>query len=550
MGISDSMVDRRVGRIELGPDDGFPDVLLRLKAARTDEVILAIPESSSLFLTATEFRTLVATADGVRIKVVLEMNDHLRQQLAGMFNLEWRPLLSDEPRQTPAEHPSWPVPDARLVPSRVTVPGGDLATSKPWRDEPVDASRGIAVPPKPVARPEYALEPRGSAITGQDEPGGPGIGARSIVAIVAGVMAALILAGVLSVVLRTAEVTVLANRQPVGTQLTVGYSTDGSDVPGAEITLPADEAQFTVPFVAEFPATGVLDNQGGKATGAVELRNISGDDVTLPAGTRLELFDGTAYLTTAEVEVPGGTAEEPGEAQAAIEAEAAGAAGNREPGTLTGQVSGSEGVYFANISAPIAGGTDVLVTVVTDEDITSARESALNQLSAQASSWELPDGRLVIPSTVVAVSELSIETDRVAGEQTDAFSVSAQATYRALVFDPTNLPDDVEADIRSRIEPQIPNGYVLTDRPIEFSEPAESTPGQQLVTITASIDASQVLSGEQVDAVRQATSGKSIDEARAAVAALPGMEVVDISVTPSLLVTSLPDEGRIEVNSA
>ena len=544
------MVDRRVGRIELGPDDGLPDVLLRLKAARTDEVILAIPESSSLFLTATEFRTLVATAEGVRIAVVLETNDHLRQQLAGMFNLKWRPSLSDEPRQTSAEHPSWPVPDARLIPSRVTVPSGDLATSKPWRDEPVDASRGIAVPPKPVARPEYALEPRGSAITGQEDPGGQGIGARGIAAIAAGVLVSLILAGVLSVVLRTADVTVLANRQPVGTQLTVGYSTDSSEVPGAEITLPAEETQFTVPFVAQVPATGVLDNQGGKASGAVELRNISGDDVTLPVGTRLELFDGTAFLTSAEVEVPGGSAEEPGEAQVAIEAEAAGAAGNREPGTLTGQVAGFNGVYFANISAPIAGGTDVIITVATDEDITSARANALSQLTTLASSWELPDGRLVIPSTVTVVSEPSIETDRAAGEQTDAFSVSAQATYSALVIDPADLPDDVEADIRSRIEPQIPDGYVLTDRSIEFSEPAESTPGQQLVTITAAIDASQVLSEEQVEAVRQAVSGKTIEEARAAVAAMPGMELVDISVTPSLLVKTLPNRGRIEVSSA
>jgi len=52
------MVDRRAGRIELGPDDGLPDVLLRLKAARTDDVVLAVPDSSGLFLTATEFRTL------------------------------------------------------------------------------------------------------------------------------------------------------------------------------------------------------------------------------------------------------------------------------------------------------------------------------------------------------------------------------------------------------------------------------------------------------------------------------------------------------------
>ena len=150
------MVDRRAGRIELGPDDGLPDVLLRLKAARADDVVLAVPESSGLFLTATEFRTLVATAEGVRIKVVIETNDHLRRQLASMFGFETRPHLTDEQQQVAVDHPSWPTPDARLSPSRVSVPMGDLVTSKPWRDEPVDASRGIAVPPKPGARTEFA----------------------------------------------------------------------------------------------------------------------------------------------------------------------------------------------------------------------------------------------------------------------------------------------------------------------------------------------------------------------------------------------------------
>ena len=543
------MADRRAGRIELGPDDGLPDVLLRLKAARTDDVVLAVPDSSGLFLTAIEFRTLVATADGVRIRVLIETNDHLRQQLATMFNLETRRYQGEAQPETAIEHPSWPLPDTRLTPSRVSVPSDELMTSKPWKHEPVDASRGIAVPPKPIARPEFALEPRGHAISGQDEPGGPGIGARGVVAIIAGALVALVLAGVLSVVLRTAEVTVLANRQPVSTQLTLGYSTDGSQVPGAEITLSAAETQFTVPFVAQVQATGVLANQGGKATGTVELRNISGQAMTLPAGTELELFDGVVYVTTQEVEVPGGTSDDPAAASVEIIAQAPGAAANREAGMLTGEVTGFDGVYFANIGGPISGGSDLVIHVVTEDDLMSAREGAIAQLSTLASSYRLPDGRIVIPSTVRPAGEPSIETDHIVGDQAYAFSVSAQATFQALVIDPSDLSEDVETTIRDRIAPQIPEGYALTGGTIEFSEPTEEAPGQPLLTISASIDAAQILTDEQKDAVREAVAGKSADEARAALAAMPGLEVVDISVRPSLIVKSLPGEGRIEVSA-
>lgn len=543
------MVDRRAGRIELGPDDGLPDVLLRLKATRTDHVVLAVPESSGLFLTATEFRTLVATADGVRIKVAIETNDRLRQQLASMFGLESRPYLTDEQHLVADEHPSWPAPDGRLTPSRVSVPMGDLVTSKPWRDEAVDASSGISVPPKPIARPEYALEPRGNAISGQEDPSGPGIGPKGVIGILAGILAALILAGALSVVLRTAEVTVLANRQPVSTEITVGYSIDGRPAPGAEITLPANEAEFTVPFVAHIEATGMLDNQGGKASGTVDLRNISGERVRVPASTQLDAFDGTAYITTVEVDIPQGTAEGPGEAQVAIEAVSAGAVGNREAGTLTGPVTGIEGVYFANVQGPVTGGSDVIIRIVTEEDLAAARTGAAGELTRLAASYRLSDGRIVIPSSVQPVGEPSIENDHAVGEQVDAFSVSAQGTFRGLVIDPGDLPDEVESAIRAQIMPLTPDGFVLTDHSIVFSEPAAASDGQPLLTMNAAVDATQRLTDDQVDAVRDAVAGESVGEARAAIAAMPGMELIDISVTPSLLVKSLPGEGRIEVRS-
>lgn len=541
------MSQRGSGYIELGPDDALPDVLLRVKATRGDTVVIAVPESSGLLLTASEFRTLKTTADQVRVAITLETNDKLRTQLASMFGIAHTPYLSGEEQSVADEHPSWPTPDSRLVTSRVSIPMADLTTSKPWRDEPVDASSGYSIPPKPIPRPEFAMEPRTGAIAKQEPEARAKTRPATIIGIAVGVLAALAIAAVLSVVLRTAEITVRTARQPVSTALTVGFSTDGSQVPGVALTLPAEMAEFSVPYTAPIKATGVLDNQGGMASGTVQLRNISGKAVSLPAGTRLEMADGVGYLTTTDVNIPTGDADRPGKAQVAIQAEVPGTAGNREAGSLTGQVADRPGVYFGNPGSPIAGGTDVIIKVLTEQDIATARERATSELDALARGYQLPDGRLVVPSTVELMGEISMEADHVAGDQVDTASISAQASYKALTIDPDNLPEDARNEIRNQLTVRVPAGYTLTDEPIVFANPKEPNPGKGVLTVDATISAAAQLTPEMTARIQDLASNQSESGARAALTGLPEVQVVDIRVTPALLVKSLPGADRIEV---
>jgi hypothetical protein len=541
------MTQRAVGRIELGPDDALPDLLVRVKATRGDDAVIVIPESSNILLTATEFRTLKATADQVRVGITFETNDKLRTQLAGMFGFSHAPLLNGDEQTIIEEHPSWPTPDSRLAPSRVTVPTGDLTTSKPWRVEPIDASSGISVPPKPIPRPEFAMEPRTGAIAKQEPEARAKTKPTTIIGIAIGIVAVLSVAAVLSIVLRTAEITVRTPRQPVGMELNVGYSVDGSRVPGMPITIPAESTQFTVPYQLQVPSTGVTDNQGGKAAGSVELRNISGKSVTMPAGTRLTLADGTIYVTSSDATIPKGDAEKPGKSTVAIQAENPGAVANRDAGKLTGQVTDHPGVYFGNIGAPLAGGTDVVIKLVTDRDLETARQQAITDLQQQAATYQLPDGRVVIPSTIQPLGDITVDADHVAGDQADVVNISAQGEFQALTINPDDLPEQVQTDIRNQLAVNVPAGYLLTRDPIKFANPREASPGSGTITVDVSIDAAQQLTPAQIGEIRSATKGKSQDDARAALANVEGIELVDLSVSPSLLVNSMPGAGKIDV---
>jgi hypothetical protein len=261
------------------------------------------------------------------------------------------------------------------------------------------------------------------------------------------------------------------------------------------------------------------------------------------------MADGVVYLTSADVSIPAGNADKPGHAEVGAQAEKAGTAANREPGTFTGQVADMPGVYFGNPGAAIAGGTDVLIKVVTDQDLATARDAAIATMNQSAQTFQLQDGRIVIPSTVQPAGEPSVQTDHTTGEQVDAFNVSGQETYQALTINPADLPDQMQADLRGQLVTQVPSGFALTDEPIAFASPVEQAAGSGLMNVAVTVDAAAQISPDLIDQIRHVASGKSQPEARQAIGTIEGVEVIDITVSPALFDKTLPGSGKIDVKA-
>jgi hypothetical protein len=536
-------------RIDLGPDEGFPDLLTRIKSTRGDELTVSFDDPSGLLLTAAEFRQMRITADQVRVNIILETNDPLRIQLASMFGFARIARYSEEQQDQIEDHPEWPVPPTRPGSLRSTLPIGTVATSKPWREETVDASAGYSVPPRPIPRPEPAMEPRTGSIQKQEADARARMRPSTAIGIAAFFVALLCVAAVLSIVLRTGKIVVATQRQAVSTTLVIGYSTDGSPVNGATITLPATETDFSVPLITTANATGTLASSGSTARGTVDLRNISGKAVTIPAGTEFAMADGVTYVVMSDVKLAKGDSDKPAKGQVAITAKLPGSSANRDPGVLTGQITAFPGVYFSNLSAPVAGGNDNVTKVIAQQDIDAANSNARASLNSMAKSWTLPDGRIAVPSTVTETGDISVETDHTVGDQVDTFNVSAQGTFHALVIDPNNVPENLRAELRQSLAASVPDGYALTDEPIRFTKPVESTPGSGLLQVDATIDAAAILTQDDVNAVRAAASGKSVADAKRDLAGVTSVSVESVSVEPSLLVKTLPKGSRIKVST-
>ena len=538
-------------RIVAGERGGFPELLQSLKATPGDAATIIISPESGLLLTASEFRSLKMTAEGVGVTVTIESNDRLRQQLAQMFNVEWRPL--PEVEQPVREHPSWPERplDGSPKPRTVTVSRTeiDLPTSKPWKAGVIDVSRETALPPPPSMKPEIIEEDEASEK--------PKIGRRRAIparrlATVGAMVVGLLLFGLLgSIFLRTATVAVTLQRQQVTSAVTFGVQAEGYTPPAdAAFVVEAVPVTLDASFTQSNPTTGTMVRQTTPATGAVQLRSIRSEAVTIPQGTILTARDGLTYQTTQEVTVEAGSAEQPASAEVGIESLSGGGEANREQGTLFAPVEGFEGVYFGNLNGPIQGGEGEEVAAVSAEDEQQLVATAQEGLMTQASSAPLPDGRVVIRSSLEPTGDLAYTLSTPVGEPADQVSIQATRSYTGLAIDPSQVRAQADAALRSSLGESLPQGYELLPETVQIGlpeEPADAEPGRMQVSATA--DARAVLDETEQDQLKRELSGASPDEAEQRALENSDVAAAEVEVTPGWLVSDLPVAGRIEIET-
>src|SRR5687768_12534450 len=122
------MSDSAPIKIIVGSNDLMPQVLARLRARFGMPATVTIPASSSLFLTASEFRALKSEADYAHVALTVETDDRLRRQLATMFGLPVVDLLPSavaqlpKPAPAPAVKRAAPAKPERIAPKPAAPP--------------------------------------------------------------------------------------------------------------------------------------------------------------------------------------------------------------------------------------------------------------------------------------------------------------------------------------------------------------------------------------------------------------------------------------------
>lgn len=521
-------------KIVVGPNDTMPDVLIRLQPATGGRATLAIPSSSSLFLTASEFRALKAAAEAQRIILTVETDDRLRRQLANMFHISVVDLLPSAVDE---------LPGAEVLPQPIPEPpaNGDRRRPVPTTPPPWDPQKDIDPDETEAEELPSPTEPRKLPIS----PKMLGIAAGGAVLL-------LILGVVAAFLLQSATVALTLRRSPVVADVTFGVVTPGTAaIDGVAFTVNAEPVTFDVPFTLTVPVTGVEREPDQIAGGTIALRNTGSEAIEIAAGTTFTDRNGVEYEFTGPVTVPAGSeVDGPGRAIGSIQASLGGEAANRDTGLLSGQLE--NGIYYSNRDGPIAGGTDFKRAVVAQEDIDGLLAAANQQLPEAARNFALPDGRQVVPGTVDA-GEFTYTLNAEAGDPADSITIDARMTVQAFAFSVSDVTNQAAASMEATLTQSAGAGSEVVSGTVSYGVPelVEDRGAAAVFRLQASADTRPLLSAERKDEIARAVAGKNVDDATVFLQSLPEVAAVRIESSPGFLPARIPGSaGKIEIETS
>ncbi len=534
-------------RIELEADTSMPAVLAEVRRHVEQSIVLVVPDHCPVLLTVAEFRALKDTAERAGVSVVIESNASLRSQLASMFGI----------RTTGGERSEhgWRPPDTLLGNTRsyetwVPNPDDDEPQGRRRRRQADQRQSNDDGNREAYASLDYIEDDSSSTI------GATARKAGTILAIVLVVGLIATIAGWYALPNVTVVATVKSTT--ISSEVNYAVAAEGASLPSdIEFTAPAQASEAEVPFEISVPTTGVDRTPQDTASGEVLLRNPTGEEITVPQGTTLSIYQGMSYTTDSDVTVPAASNNVAGEETVSVTATEPGSDGNAEPGMLTGIV-GDLGVHYSNRDSAIEGGTDIEVAIVAEEDIQALEDAVINDYTrAAAIGWtsQLPEGQAVVEPSVTT-DPINFEDYTVSaqpGEQAERISISGTVSATGLVYDQTVVTEETTAFFRESLQSEVPDGYEIDPESVVLGEPLALAPAPDNVQFRVSAEATAyaVVDNGTLDDIRNDMSGSSLDEANARLDQVEQFETHDLSISPGWWFERMPkDSARIDIQVA
>jgi hypothetical protein len=302
----------------------------------------------------------------------------------------------------------------------------------------------------------------------------------------------------------------------------------------------------------QFPASGNA-NVSIKAQGTITIYNAySSAKQDLVATTRFVTPDGKLFRLVGAVTVPGAQVTNgkivPSSVDAAVVADQAGTAYNVGPVdklTIPGfQGSPKYTAFYGQLKSGTSGGFVGKKAVPTAADITSAKAKVTAALQANLASdlttvypnnFKILDG-----ATNVQVTKLTVNTST---DSSGNFSVFGEAALQAIGFDESAF----KTYLLSLTQTQKPNSVWNALNLAYSNVKADFTKGRVSFSLSAQGTLEPAFS---MDDFKAGIVGKSINNARAAITALPDLADGKISVWPMWLwsIPSNPDKVKVMAN--
>lgn len=275
-----------------------------------------------------------------------------------------------------------------------------------------------------------------------------------------------VLVAVLVLVVPSAEVTLVPRQDPLSLILPVVADPE-LEAPEFEAgKVPAQVTSVLLEATGQTLASGRKDVPDARATGTVLFVNLTGQEISLPAGTIVSTSSAVPvkFQTLRPITVPAGSDQR---AVAPVEAVQPGVTGN-VGALLINQIEGPASVVLRVLNPdPLQGGTVKQAAVVTAADKEQLREQLHNRLHQEALSelqTRAPHDAFLVPETL-HVETLTESFDHQVDEQANVLSLLLRVRATAIV-----VPNhDVGRLARRALLAQVRPGFVLLDETLRIS---------------------------------------------------------------------------------
>ncbi len=365
--------------------------------------------------------------------------------------------------------------------------------------------------------------------------------------------------------------------EPSSTVITRGTNITLEKNPSGPHALKAHVLSTSVDVNLKHSATGFKD-QGTPASGELIIFNKQSVEQTLIARTRFQSSDGIVFRLEADVTVPAGSPENPGQLKVHVVADSldsggapVGARGNLDPThfTLPGLKDDKQSLVYAENLAPMTGGTSSGTHFVTEDDLEAARTEleaqlkdaalgALRQKAAEESSLGAVSLRLLEDKDAIEYGTAVIELPlSLLDQEMDQFEVKGSLNISGVAYDSSALSDLLLQEV---ILGETPGKQVIKVNEDSISitllEARLDEPYYKFTAEMQGIEEFEIdpdLEGglELSQRIKEHVAGRSVEEALAYIQNLPEVNRVEIHMWPRWApkIPNLPDNIRVKSSS-
>ncbi len=451
-----------------------------LRARAGDRLLFILPEDAANFAYLPRLKALRREADDASVQIGLVTGDGDIKYFAKQARI---PVYKTA--DAARKRWRWPKPEGTLPPPHKMRP-----TVVP---PPPDAAVALN-PPTIVTRPDGTVL-LGEARTRSDRSWLQGLGYVFFIGLIA-----LAIVGLTLYLLPQATVYLTPARSQVISSVELTARTGIDEPDPLNNLVPARVVQARVEGFGTTPTTGQDEAPVGKATGVVTFVNRTSRDITVPEGTivRTSFGQNVRFKTLHPVNVPAGVGQK---ADVDIEALEPGPEGN-VPALTINKMEGGLGISLrVSNSFPTSGGTEEVVSTVTQADKDRLLNELMEDLQKQAYeklAENLRQGEYIPPQSVQTYV-LAATYDRFAGEHADELGLQLQLLTRGMAVDMDGARDLAERSLREKV----PDDKFLLEETIRTGEPHFTLFGDDFVefSLTASGEVIDPISAGDVRAV-------------------------------------------------